>query len=279
MYEGFFILQPRVLYAEQTTWDLCLVDQIQYTIVINGDLAFPLVATVSGIPGALMASLTITEPGTYNLFISGLSTLPGGEYHGKVMLSTTFGQQYELDLHLSINGSSPAVPSITNPLNSGFINVNDPAIVISWEGSVALEYEVELATDAAFTSIIESQTVGTTNAVFNYNLPLGEYYVRVRALNDCGQSAWSNVHVFSVVNVAVTELATSLLAAWPNPFTNALEIRANGPLGQVRITNALGQVVFSEYTSSSNMRWTNVQWPAGMYLIQTDQGDQRIIRK
>ena len=102
MYEGFFILQPRVLYAEQTSWDLCLVDQIQYTVVINGDLAFPLVATVSGIPGALMASLTITEPGSYNLFISGLSTLPGGEYHGKVMLSTKFAQQYELELHLSI---------------------------------------------------------------------------------------------------------------------------------------------------------------------------------
>lgn len=279
MYEGFFILQPRVLYAEQTDWDLCLVDQIQYTMVVNGDLAFPLVASVSGIPGALLASVTITEPGTYNLLISGLSTLPSGEYAGKVKLSTNFGEQYELDLNLSINGSSPAAPAITSPLNSGFVNVNDPAIVISWEGSSALQYEVELATDAAFTSIIEAQIVGTTNAVFNYNLPLGEYYVRVRALNDCGQSAWSNAHTFSVVNVAVSEPTTSVLAAWPNPFTNELEIRANGPLGQVRITNALGQVVFNQFTASSSMRLNELQWPVGVYLIQTDQGDQRMMRK
>lgn len=279
MYEGFFILQPRVLYAEQTDWDLCLVDQIQYTVVVNGDLAFPLVASVSGIPGALLASVTITEPGTYNLFISGLSTLPSGEYAGKVKLSTNFGEQYELDINLSINGSSPAAPAITSPLNSGFVNVNDPAIVISWAGSVATGYEVELASDAAFSSIIESQSTTTTNAVFNYNLPLGDYYVRVRALNECGQSAWSEAHVFSVVNVGLSEVNPSLLAAWPNPFHDGLTLRSNQPLGGVQVTDIAGRVVFSQQVAASQWSMSQLDWPAGFYVITTDQGKVNVCKK
>jgi choice-of-anchor B domain-containing protein len=279
MYEGFFILQPRVLYAEQTDWDLCLVDQIQYTAVINGDIAFPVVATVSGIPGALMTPVTIEGPGSYSFLISGLSTLVPGDYNGKVKLTTTFSEQYELELNLSINASSPATPVLVNPLNDGFIDVNAPSIVISWEGSSAGMYEVEVATDAAFMEIVETQTVATLTAVFNYNLPLGSYFVRVRALNDCGQSAWSTAHEFTVVEVAVHEIAMPLLAAWPNPFTNAIELRANGPLGTIRAIDALGQVVYNQSTAATNIRLTNVEWPSGIYFIQTNQGSQRVVRK
>ena len=280
MYEGFFILKPRVLFAEQAQWDLCLVDQIQFSFVVNGALAFPLTANVSGIPGVTASSITVDGPGTYNLPIAGFLGLPSGTYEGNVTLSTLFGEQYLIPFTTVLNGAAPSIPTITAPSFNGFVNVNDPSIIVSWSGSNATSYEVELATDELFTSIVETQTTSATSIVLNYMLPLGDYYVRIRANNECGQSAWTVANMFAVLDVNVSELSlNNNLRAWPNPAQTAFTLRAEGTLGDVVAYDAMGRKVMQIQSNQSRLTLDVATWTAGVYTIVTNQGRISMVKE
>ena len=280
MYEGFFILKPRVLFAEQAQWDLCLVDQIQFSFVVNGALAFPLTANVSGIPGVTASSITVDGPGTYNLPIAGFLGLPSGTHEGNVTLSTLFGEQYLIPFTTVLNGAAPSIPTITAPSVNGFVNVNDPSIIVSWSGSNATSYEVELATDELFTSIVETQTTSATSIVLNYMLPLGDYYVRIRANNECGQSAWTTSSMFAVVVVNVSEVSlNSNLRAWPNPAQTAFTLRAEGTLGDVVAYDAMGRKVMQIQSNQSRLTLDVATWTAGVYTIVTNQGRISMVKE
>ncbi len=84
---------------------------------------------------------------------------------------------------------------------------SDTAYQVSW-GAVdgAQDYVIQEATDAAFTTIVSTHTVATTQQQYTHDVAVDTtYYYRVRARRSCGsESPWSNVvdmtvltHVFS----------------------------------------------------------------------------------
>ena len=104
---------------------------------------------------------------------------------------------------LSIAVGTPAGPTLTAPVDGATgVNALNP-INLSWAAIAgATSYTVEVATDAAFASIVASQSNLTqTNWNASGLLPLTTYYWRVRANNTCGAGANSAVFSFRTANV------------------------------------------------------------------------------
>jgi hypothetical protein len=75
---------------------------------------------------------------------------------------------------------------------------------------------------------------------------------------------------------------TNTLIAFPNPFTNQLNITdfitSTIPL-HVKVWNALGQKVYEEHHSTANIKLQTADWQPGVYIIlvqQTDASTQTI---
>ncbi|MCG3119987.1 MAG: hypothetical protein ALAOOOJD_02549 [bacterium] len=96
--------------------------------------------------------------------------------------------------------AAPAVPTLASPAN-GAIGVSTTP-VLSWNAaSGADSYGLEVATDAAFTNIVISQT-GLTTTAFNVTTALAHntpYFWRVNATNAGGTTAWSEAWNFTTI--------------------------------------------------------------------------------
>jgi choice-of-anchor B domain-containing protein len=278
MYEGFFILQPRVLYLEQDAWDICLEDQITIPLVVNGDISFPLTVNVSGIPGALVNATVIEGPGSYSVLVSGLSILIPALYEAQLTMSTLFGEQYVLPISIYVNGSTPSSVTVNVPLNDGFVNVNEPSILVEWSASNTFNYEIEIATDDQFSSIVETQFSNTTAMVLNYMLPLGDYFIRVRPVNDCGNGLWSDASQFSIVDVSTNEIgAANNMKIYPNPAEEQFIVSAERSLGFVRLMSVDGRLVWQQFSNTPQLQIDTTNLTPGVYTLVSDAGNSLVV--
>src|SRR5438552_2384632 len=74
-----------------------------------------------------------------------------------------------------------------------------------WGGlSTVTQFEVQIASDSAFTSLVVDATVPIAHFVpANYRLSVnGLYYWRVRCLNPYGAGSWASAYNFRVANFA-----------------------------------------------------------------------------
>jgi len=93
----------------------------------------------------------------------------------------------------------------------------------------ALGHEVEIATDAAFTTVVASGRVEGT--AFTPSAPLAmdtQHHVRVRAVNPCGAGAWSEPRSFRTVAPVCTTSALPIPDASAAGVTSSLVGRAGG---------------------------------------------------
>jgi Secretion system C-terminal sorting domain len=233
---------------------------------------------VSGIPGALVNASVIEGPGSYSVLVSGLSMLIPALYEGQLTMSTLFGEQYVLSMSIFINGSAPSPVAVTSPINTGIVNVNEPSILIEWSASNTLSYEVEIATDDQFASIVETQFTASHALVLNYMLPLGDYFVRVRPVNDCGNGLWSDVSQFTVVDVSTNEMgAANKIKVYPNPAVERFIVSAERSLGFVRLMAVDGRLVWQQISNASQVEIDATNLTPGVYTLMSDAGNTLVV--
>jgi hypothetical protein len=100
----------------------------------------------------------------------------------------------------------PASPDLLAPANAATdISINP---LVSWNASSgATAYNVQLATDAAFSNIVSTKTgIATTSASFSGLTGNTTYYWRVNATNGGGSSSWSTVYSFTTVTVVIPDV-------------------------------------------------------------------------
>lgn len=93
--------------------------------------------------------------------------------------------------------TTPASSIITQPSNN---STNVPLDqLVSWSNSFGTNtYELQLAKDSAFTSIVADSSLGRINTKLNLALNTN-YFIRVRAKNDVGTSGWSTPVRFTTI--------------------------------------------------------------------------------
>ena len=142
-------------------------------------------------------------------------------------------------------------------------DVTGSALALAWNGA-ASQYEVQIATDDAFTADFQTQTVSTTTATFP-GLEIGErYYARVRAICGSDNSEWT-----PTINARITDIPeTGLYPAQGLVVLNDLEDHVwsyysdtNSPAPLHSYNPADVKIVYFG-NGTNTVSTSNEEWPA-----------------
>lgn len=153
----------------------------------------PVTLSTNGLPvGVTSDFLTnpVTPPGNTQLTLGDLNQAGIGTFAFAVEGSGG-GLDRSSGISVTINDAAPDTISVTSP-SDGALGVSATPIIEWTAASQAFVYELEIALDAGFTNVVYSTTESSTSheieSALNTNT---DYYLRVRASNDCGTADWS----------------------------------------------------------------------------------------
>ena len=179
--------------------EICAPNNAVFTIDFNAVGGFNSLTNLSvfGVPSGATATLSqqsINASGSFTLTIGNTNNVATGNYIITVTGSSG-GQNVSTDLVLQSIASSP-VNTVSPILNA--TNVAAGTVDFSWEASAgAVSYDIDIATDAGFATIIENDK--TSKNFFTQSVFLNEatvYYWRVRAISSCGAGDYTQTQKF-----------------------------------------------------------------------------------
>jgi subtilisin family serine protease len=188
------------LTATPSSQSICVPSSAAFDLTVGQILGFddPVTLSVDGQPGGTTADFStnpVTPPGSSVLTIGNTGAAAAGSYAleitGEAPTST-----HSVTVNLNVFTQAPGVPALTQPANGATNVALQPTL--TWNAASQGEsYTVEIATDVAFTDIVESATV-TGNSYTTDNLNSSSvYYWRVRSANSCGGGSNSTIFTFS----------------------------------------------------------------------------------
>jgi len=191
------------------TWDATAnTDSYDYTLSANSDFSNPL---LDGNTTSTSVAYTSLNNGTVYYFrVRGKNSVGNGNYATSTF--TTILPQVTL--------TSPADNSKAQPLSG----------TLSWNTvSGATAYEVIIATDIAFNSVVASETTSSNSYSYSGLLNYTNYYWKVRAKNGANLGTYSTIFTFQ------TLLSAPVIT---NPLNNAVGVAVSGNFAWTAVTGA-----------------------------------------
>ena len=189
--------------------DVCAPDNVTYDFVYNTFLGFTgtTIFSTSGLPTSVNASFssnTANQDGSnVSLTLSNIGSLDVDTYNFQI-IGTSGTIVKNADANFSVFLNLTEIPSLASPSDSA--SGVDLSPTFSWDViSNASSYDIEIATDSDFSSIVASEN-SATNSYTGVNLNQSTtYYWRVKAKNSCGDGNFSSVNSFITQNCSVCE--------------------------------------------------------------------------
>jgi len=189
--------------------------------ISNGYNTTTTLSVTAGLPAgatAVFSPTSMNAAGNFTLTLTG--TIAAGNYPMTISAAGTTTKT--VDVVLSVQAGIPAVPTLTTPTNGATGQAMPTNLV--WAASAnAATYTVETATDAGFTTNTTSNSVSTTNYSATGLTQATQYFWRVKAVNGCGESAYSSVFNFTTASISCATETNSSTVAVPNATTNGTE--------------------------------------------------------
>ncbi len=190
--------------ATPSTQLICAGSDASYDINVGSISSFanPVTLAASDLPAGATASFTtnpVTPAGTSSMTISDTGAVPAGSYVVSIDGTATDSLGHSKAVGLEVFDAAPGTPTLVAPADGAIDQTLAPSF--EWSGAVqSPSFTIEIATDAAFSSIVESATVETTTySVTSALYSNTEYFWRVRANNPCASG--SNSTTFSFMTV------------------------------------------------------------------------------
>lgn len=242
----------------------CQPNNATYTVNIGaiGGYTDAVTLSVTGVPAGATATFGTTpiNPGnSTTLTISSTGLATPGVYPLVLQGNSTSGIKTE-NLTLTINAGTPAATTNSTPAN-GANNVAIPT-TLSWAASASspVTYTVDVATDAGFSSIVQSTSnIATTSLVVTGLATSTTYYWRVRVDNACASSVSSSAFSFTTNNCGTfvsTDVPVTISASGTPTVTSTLNI---GTSGSITDLNVLGLDIPHTYVSDLTITLTSPQ--------------------
>ncbi|RAK65739.1 reprolysin-like metallopeptidase [Hymenobacter edaphi] len=157
--------------------------------------------SATGLPTGMTASFAanpVAAGATSSVTLTSSATTPSGTYTVNV-IGTSGSQTETQSISVTIRNAANVAPTPTSPAVNSMRALPMPNF--QWTPiTVASSYDLQVATDAAFTNLVINET-GLVNNIYTATSALTQntqYYWRVRGIADCGTGPWSTSGVFAV---------------------------------------------------------------------------------
>ena len=242
-----------------TSQDVCAPNDAVFNFTYNTYLGFSGTTnfTASGNPAGTTVTFSptsATADGTaVTVTVSGITN---GMVGANVISTTGTSGSIVRTVDITANVFSSTLNTVTllSPTD-GATGVTAP-YNLAWNADVnATGYDVEIATDAAFTTIVESQSV-VTNAYTAISLVANtQYFWRVRSTNSCATGAWSTGFNFTTASITCNSF---------NSADTPLNIPDNSFTGVASVINVPVPVQITDVNVTVNITHT---WDSDLVLV------------
>ncbi len=231
-----------------TTVAVCQPTSAVYTINVGaiGGYNTAVNFTLAGLPAGASSNFStnpVTPTGTTTLTIGNIGSVTPGTYTITLTANSTSGTKTQ-DLTLIVSSTAPTAVTLLTPANAA-IGVNNPAS-FTWTAAsgAGVSYIVQISSNAAFTNIVDTDTV-TTNAYTSAATLTGgaTYYWRVIAVTGCGTAPASAAFSFTMSTCstyASTNVPLAISATGVQTINSTLNIPITGTITDVNVTNLVG---------------------------------------
>ena len=225
---------------------VCAPANAVYDVAVGATGGFSGNVTLSatGVPAGASASFSVNPvaaPGNSQMTISGTGAVAGGTYNITVT-GTNGGDSRSEMVTLTVVAGLPGTVSLSSPAD-GATGV-DLAPTLSWSSASGADtYELQVATDAAFSNIVIDETGLTGTSYSASGLSSNStYYWRARAVNGCGNGSYSSTFSFTTANIvcntyASTDVPVAISATSTPTVTSTLTINDAGTIDDVDLLN------------------------------------------
>jgi len=177
----------------------------------------------AGLPTNATATFSPTfmnAAGNFTLTIGNIANVAPGNYPMTISAAGTTTKT--VDVVLSVQAGVPTVPSLTSPANAATNQAL--STTLTWAAATnAATYTVQTATNAGFTANLTTNSVSATTYNATGLTQNTQYFWRVKAVNGCGESAYSSVYSFTTATISCATETNSSTVAVPNATTNGTE--------------------------------------------------------
>lgn len=166
-----------------------------FSVTYVGGASGDATLSVSGLPANITPTFSndvVNSSGPQTLTLTNLSTTAPGTYPFTINAADGVNPQQEIPMSLVIEGTVSATPTLTVPT----IGATDAFVSTLFEWlatSNATGYDIQIATDPNFTTIVEMNS-GLEEPSYTANSlsATTTYYWRVRGVSLCGVGPWSS---------------------------------------------------------------------------------------
>lgn len=260
-----------ILNASNPSIDICQPDDAIYNFTYNTFLGFSetTVFSANNIPtgaSVVFSPTSASADGTaVTMTISNIGTVATGNYT-ITAVGTAPSSTYNTDVILNVFSSTINSTILNSPANNT-MNVS-AMVTLNWATDVnAEDYFVEIATDSAFTNVIDSAT--TQNTSFNNTMLEAntQYFWRVTASNQCGTATPSTVFNFTTENIICNTFnSTDTPIDIPDNNTTGITSVINIPDGNAVSINDVNVTINITHTFDGDLTLTLIS-PNGTNVI------------
>ncbi len=211
-----------VLQFSDLEFNVCQPDEVSVPFVYETYSGFSETSTfsISG-PAGLTASFSPASASANDTNVVMTLSNTGGVALGSypiMIMATSASQTKQIELTLNLFDANFSEVPLVAPAD-GAVDISTGQ-VFEWEASsLYTSYDIEFATDAAFTTIVESATVLDNTYVPQGLQNLTSYFWRVKPKNECGEGVFGSAFLFTTVQQdCITKMGTGF----------PLEISASG---------------------------------------------------
>jgi subtilisin-like proprotein convertase family protein len=190
-----------VLNFEDLEYEICqpLDEVIPFVYESYGGFSEEATFSASGVPPGLVVAFapgTATADSTaVNMTISNTIAVAEGKYP-MVVTATAASFTRQLEIVLDVYDTIYPEVTLTAPMDAAVDTSIQPAL--TWETDASnISYDIEIATDMGFTTIVESATVIFKSYVPLNLMPETTYYWRVKPKSNCGEGIFGTPFSFT----------------------------------------------------------------------------------
>lgn len=187
----------------------------------------------------------------------------------------------------------PSAPQLTFPKNEALDVETD--VSFEWQASAETDnYIFQLSLFEDFSSLaIQKDSIDETSFFVENLEELTKYYWRVRAVNEAGESDWSEIWNFTTMLITSNEefseipVELELEQNYPNPFNPSTQINFGLPQAghvKLQVFNLLGKKIVTLVDGSMQAGRQSVTFnasnlPSGMYIYRLETASNVLVRK